>query len=208
LYISDARGRVRHRHVGEGDEAYCEQMIRRSLADLLGADPPVEPVRVDPVGIELPVDAPNLRSPETYIGLARSRGFASQEPPAFEEARSYTVPSELQINEWALGGVWTFGRELAVSSAAHDRITYRFHARDLHMVVAPPPSGAPVRFRVRLDGHAPGAAHGLDTDGGGNGVVTEARLHQLLRQEGLVTARRFEIEFLDPGLAALCFTFG
>ena len=148
-----------------------------------------------------------MGSPETYVGFARSEGLASPGGAAFDEPRDYTVPSHLHLNEWALAGNWTVRREDAVSNEAHGRIVYRFHARDLHVILAPP-ALASARFRVLLDGQAPGDAHGLDVDEQGAGVVTEPRLYQLIRQGGHVTDRQCEIEFLDPGAAALCFTFG
>jgi hypothetical protein len=149
-----------------------------------------------------------VRSAETYVGLARGEGFASPGLAAPDEPHVYTVPPRLQLNQWALAGNWTLGSEAATSNDVNARITYRFHARDLHLILAPPAEKAPARFRVTLDGRAPGASHGLDVDAQGNGVVTDARLYQLIRQDGDITDREFEIEFLDPGVAALCFTFG
>jgi hypothetical protein len=208
LYLADAEGGIRHHHFGEGDEERSEQVIRQLLADAGGHDLPVGPARVDARGIEVAADWPHVRSPETYVGLGRSRGFVSPEDAVFDEPRSYTIPSRLQLNEWALGGDWTVRREEAVSNGANGRIAYCFHARDLHLILVPPAQRASARFRVLLDGQAPGDAHGLDIDDGGNGVVDEPRLYQLLRQRGDITDRQFEIEFLDPGAAALCFTFG
>jgi len=132
----------------------------------------------------------------------------SPEDAGFDEPRAYTIPSRLHLNERALGGDWTLRREEAVSNEANGRIAYCFHARDLHLILVPPVQRASARFRALLDGHTPGDAHGLDIDSGGNGVVDEPRLYQLLRQRGDITDRQFEIEFLDPGAAALCFTFG
>jgi thiol-disulfide isomerase/thioredoxin len=208
LYLVDAKGRIRHHALGEGGYERAEHVLRKLLEDAGADDLPAEPTPVDPHGIEVPADWHNLRSPETYVGFARSQGFASPEHVGFGEPRRYTAPSQLRVNEWALDGDWTVGREEAASNEADGRIAYRFHARDLHLILAPTSGHDGVRFRVLLDGVAPGDAHGLDVDEEGNGVVAEARLHQLIRQPGPIEDRQFEIEFLDPGVAALCFTFG
>jgi hypothetical protein len=207
LYIADAEGRIRHHHFGEGGYEQSERAIRHLLADAGAADVPNDVAPVEVSGIERAADWDNLRSPETYVGLARSEGFASPGRAATGEPAVYEVPSRLHVNEWALAGRWTFHDEDAVCDEANGRIAYRFHARDLHLILTPP-AGSPARFRVLLDGGAPGAAHGLDVDGDGTGAVTEPRLHQLIRQDDAITDRLFEIEFLDPGAAALCFTFG
>jgi len=208
LYIAEAAGRIRHHHFGEGGYEQSERAIRRLLADAGAADLPDHAAPVDAQGIELAADWHNLRSTETYVGLARSEGFASPGGPAADQPFDYRAPARLDDNEWALDGNWTFHREDAVCNEANGRILYRFHARDLHLILAPPSPHDPARFHVRLDGGAPGAAHGLDVDEDGHGIVTEPRLHQLIRQDGRIADREFEIEFLDPGVAALCFTFG
>jgi thiol-disulfide isomerase/thioredoxin len=207
LYIVDAEGHIRHHQFGEGGYERADRVIRQLLTDAGASNLPAEP-SVEPGGIELAADWHSLRSPETYVGFARSERFASPEDIALDEPRVYTVPSRLHLNEWALAGEWTVGREEAVSTQAHGRIVYRFHARDLNLILEPPPGQAAARFRVLLDGQAPGDAHGLDVDGEGEGVVREPRLYQLIRQHGHITERRFEVEVLDPGAAALCFTFG
>ncbi len=208
LYIADAEGRIRHTHFGEGGEERSEHVIRRLLTDAGAKELPTSPVPFTPEGIEIAGDAHNLRSPETYLGLARSTGFASPRGAAFDEPRAYTIPSRLYLNEWALAGSWTIGREEAVSNEANGRVAFNFHARDLNLILEPPASGASARLRVTLDGEPPHDAHGLDVDEKGDGIVTETRLHQLIRQPGKITDRQCEIEFLDPGVAALCFTFG
>jgi thiol-disulfide isomerase/thioredoxin len=208
LYIADTEGRIRHHHFGEGDYDGSERVIRHLLADAGAANLPTDPAPVEANGIEVAADWDNVRSPETYVGFARSNGFASPESAAFDEPRVYTRPPELHLNQWALAGDWTLSSEAAVNNAAHDRIAYRFHARDLHLILVPPAGAPSARFRVLLDGRPPGDAHGLDVDGHGDGVVAEPRLYQLIRQSGHIAERQFEIEFLDPGVAALCFTFG
>jgi thiol-disulfide isomerase/thioredoxin len=208
LYIADHEGRIRHHHFGEGDYDGSERVIRHLLADAGAADLPADSATVKASGVEVAADWHDVRSPETYVGFARSNGFASPGAPAFDEPRVYTVPAELQLNQWALAGDWTLSSEAAVNNAASCRIAYQFHARDLHLILVPPAGAATARFRVLLDGKPPGAAHGLDVDGDGNGVVAEPRLYQLIRQSDHVADRKFEIELLDPGAAALCFTFG
>jgi thiol-disulfide isomerase/thioredoxin len=206
LYIADGEGRIRHHQFGEGGYEMSERAIRQLLADVGAVDLPGDPVPVEASGIELAADWHHLRSPETYVGLARSAGFASPDLAAFNEPRVYTAPPRLDVNEWALAGSWTFHAEDAVCNEANAGMAYRFHARDLHLILTP--LSGPARFRVLLDGQVPSDAHGLDVDEDGNGVVTESRLYQLVRQSGHIRDRLFEIEFLDPGAAALCFTFG
>jgi thiol-disulfide isomerase/thioredoxin len=207
LYIADAKGRLRHHHFGEGGYDTSERAIRRLLSDAGASELPdkAEPV-VRP--FELDANWPDVRSPETYVGLARATGFASPGLATPYEPHDYTAPDHLQLNQWALSGNWTVGDEEAIASEPGNRITFRFHARDLHLILAPPADGAPARFKITLDGESPQDSHGLDVDAGGYGLVQEARLHQLVRQRGPIADREFEIEFLDPGVAALCFTFG
>jgi thiol-disulfide isomerase/thioredoxin len=206
LYIADADGSIRHHHLGEGGYERSENVIRQLLTDAGAINLPRDHAPVDARGIERPADWDHLRSPETYLGRGRSERFASPDG-ASEEPGMYTVPSRLPVNHWALAGSWTLGGEEAVNNEAHGRIAYRFHARDLHLILEPP-AQATSRFRVLLDGQPPRDAHGLDVDEEGNGVVSERRLYQLIRQPGHITDRQFEIELLDPGAAALCFTFG
>jgi hypothetical protein len=71
-----------------------------------------------------------------------------------------------------------------------------------------PRGGRPVRFRVRIDGQAPGVAHGIDLDEQGNGTIIEPRLYQLIRQPEPIGDRELELEFLDPGAEVFSFTFG
>jgi thiol-disulfide isomerase/thioredoxin len=207
LYIADADGRIRHHHFGEGGYEQTEKAIRQLLTDA-GAAPLPELAPVLPRGIEAPADWDQLRSPETYVGLRRSEAFASPENSALDEPRTYSLPPRLGLNEWALAGSWTFHREDVVADAAGARLVHHFHARDVNLILTPPGQQHSARFRVTLDGRAPGPAHGLDVDEQGNGRVDEVRLYQLIRQPGDIADRQFEIEFLDPGAAALCFTFG
>jgi thiol-disulfide isomerase/thioredoxin len=208
LYLADAEGRIRYEHFGEVDYERSERVLRHLLIDAGAVDLPERPVAVDARGIDAPADWPNLRSPETYVGLARAYGFASPGGGKLDQASVYTAPACLRINEWALQGNWTIGREAAVANEPSDLITHRFHARDLNLILAPPAEDSPVRFRARLDGEPPGDAHGLDVDPDGIGIVREPRLYQLIRQRAPIEDRVFALELLDAGAAAYCFTFG
>jgi thiol-disulfide isomerase/thioredoxin len=208
LYFVDATGRIRHHRFGEGDYMQSEMVIRRLLGEN-GVDPVGPPfVSVDGDGLEAAADWDDLATGETYLGYYRTDGFASPEALAPDARRAYSAPDGLRLNRWALSGTWTVGSEAAVLDEAGGRLSYRFHARDLHLVLGPPARGAAVPFRVLLDGEPPGAAAGTDIDASGAGVVTEQRLYQLIRQRPPIADRLFEIEFLEPGAAAVVFTFG
>ena len=163
---------------------------------------------VDGSGFEAAADWASLRTPETYVGYARSDGFASRDAAALDQRRAYAAPTRLALNQWSLAGEWTMGTQATVLNKASGRIVYRFHARDVHLVMGPSRPGSSVRFRVTIDGQSPGTAHGLDVDESGNGTVVEQRLHQLIRQPRPIVDRTFAIEFLDPGVEAFSFTFG
>jgi hypothetical protein len=163
---------------------------------------------VQPTGIEVQADWNDVRSPESYLGYNRADSFASPGGAVPDVPHTYTLSPQLRLNEWALAGNWTVRAEPAVLNTAGGRIAYRFHARDLHLVLGPAAPGTSVRFHVRLDGQAPRAAHGVDIDEQGNGTMTESRLYQLIRQPMPIVDRQFEIEFLDRGVEALVFTFG
>ena len=167
-----------------------------------------EPVSVDGRGLEAAADWGSLKSPENYVGYERTQNFASPGGAVLDKPRMYELPARLRLNEWALSGDWTVKKEAAVLNKANGRIAYRFHARDLHLVMGPAAPGTSVRFRVLIDGQPPGAAHGIDVDEQGNGTVTEQRLYQLIRQPKPIADRQFEIEFLGPGVEAFAFTFG
>ena len=208
LYFADAQGRIRHHHFGEGEYQQAEMVIQQLLAEAGSASPDHELVSVDPRGVEAPADWASLRSPENYTGYERTENFASPGGALPGEPRVYRAPAELRLNHWALAGDWTMGEQPARLNAAGGRIVYRFHARDLNLVMGPAVPGTSVRFVVLLDGEPPGAARGADVDAQGNGTVAEQRLHQLIRQPGPVIDRTFEIEFLDRGVEAYAFTFG
>jgi thiol-disulfide isomerase/thioredoxin len=208
LYFADAAGLIRHHHFGEGEYQQSEMVLQQLLAQAGSTDPGHELVSVDAGGVEAPADWATLRSPENYTGYARTEDFASPGGVVLGKRRAYTAPAELRRNHWALSGDWTMEEQATTLNTANGQIAYRFHARDLHLVMGPAVQGTSVRFRVLIDGLPPGAAHGVDVDDQGNGTVTQQRLYQLVRQPGPVTDRTFEITFLDPQVQAYAFTFG
>ena len=208
LYFVDAQGHVRHHHFGEGEYEQSEMVIQQLLAEAGIDGSGHELVSVDARGAEAPADWDSLRSPENYVGYERTVNFASPGGAVLDERRVYDAPARLRLNHWALLGDWTVKRQATVLNEANGRIAYRFHARDLHLVMGAAARGPSVRFRVLIDGQPPGAAHGIDVDEQGNGTVTEQRLYQLIRQPEPIADRQFEIEFLDSGVEAFAFTFG
>jgi thiol-disulfide isomerase/thioredoxin len=208
LYIVDAQGRIRHHQFGEGDYDKSERVIQQLLAEAGTGGIGGGLVSVDARGAEVAADWDSLRSPENYVGYERTENFASPGGAVSDKRRVYAAPAKLKLNHWALSGDWTVEKNLTVLNKPNGRIAYRFHARDLHLVMGPAARGASVRFRVLIDGQPPGAAHGIDVDEQGNGTVTDQRLYQLIRQPNSIADRQFEIEFLDSGLEAFAFTFG
>jgi hypothetical protein len=208
LYIVDAKGQIRHHNFGEGEYGQSEAVLQQLLAEAGTGrgDQPLAAVEAE--GAEVAADWANLKSPETYLGSARSERFASPRRTNVDGRPVYAVPAQLKANQWALSGDWTMKRELTVLNRANGRIAYRFHARDVHLVMGPAAPGATVRFRVLIDGQPPLSGHGGDVDEQGHGTVTGQRLYQLIRQRGAIADRQFEIEFLDPGVEAFAFTFG
>ena len=208
LYLIDAGGRLRHHSFGEGGYEETETVVRRVLTEAGAGDLGPEPVSVDARGVEAAADWDTLRSAETYLGYDRTSGFASSGGLVADRPHDYSAPPRLRRGHWALSGSWTVGRESTGSRQAGALLACRFHARDVHLVMAPATRGATVRFRVSLDGRQPGADHGLDVDASGHGTMTGPDLHQLLRRRGAVTESTVEIEFLDPGAQVYAFTFG
>jgi thiol-disulfide isomerase/thioredoxin len=209
LYFIDARGRVRERQFGEGQYQRSEIAIQRLLAEA-GAANVLERqvVSVAGEGVEAAADWDNLKSPELYVGYDRLQNFASRGGADPDRRRLYAAPAQIPLNQWALTGEWTIGKQATVLGVPNGRLVHRFHARDVHLVMGPTRSDSPVRFRVSLDGQPPGAARGLDVDEAGNGRVVEQRLYQLIRQPGPFIDRTFQIEFLDAGVETFAFTFG
>ena len=208
LYFVDAQGRIRHHRFGEGDYEQSEAIIQRLLTEAGIGRIGHELVLVDAGGVEAAADWDSLWSPENYLGYGRTENFASSNGAVLDTPHGYAAPARLGLNHWALSGDWTVQAQATVLNQAGGRILYRFHARDLHLVMAPAAPGTAVRFRVLIDGQPPGAAHGADVDDQGNGTVTQPRLYQLIRQPGPITEHTFEITFLDPGVQAYAFTFG
>jgi thiol-disulfide isomerase/thioredoxin len=198
LYFADAQGRIRHHHFGEGEYQQSEMVIQQLLAEAGSTDAGHELVSVDAGGVEAPADWASLRSSENYTGYERTENFASPGGAVLGERHAYKAPAELRLNHWALSRDWTMEERAITLNEASGQIAYRFHARDLHLVMGPAALATSVRFRVLIDGQPPGAAHGTDVDDQGHGTVAEQRLHQLIRQPGPVTGRTFEITFLDP----------
>jgi thiol-disulfide isomerase/thioredoxin len=201
LYFVDTEGIIRDQHFGEGRYEESERVIQR----LLGVER--ELVSVEGLGVEAEADWDNLRTPETYLGYERSEHFASPDGAAFDESRVYEPPERLRLNHWALAGEWTIGGENVVLDQAGGRISFRFDARDAHLVLSRG-DGGPIPFRLLLDGEAPGASHGVDVDEEGHGVLEHGRLYQLVREQDGVRERTPEITFLEPGAEAYAFTFG
>ena len=208
LYFIDAEGGIRHHRFGEGDYERSESVIQLLLAEAGLDDDEQGYVSVDARGPEAAADWNSLLSPETYLGYRQTMDFASPGGLVPDEPRMYDAPQTLRRNHWSLSGDWTAGAEAVTSNEAGGRIAFDVHARDVHLVMGPQTREAPVPFRVTLDGEPPGTAHGSDVDAGGSGVLTYPRMVQLIRQEGPIGDRRFEIEFLERGAQAFCFTFG
>ena len=224
IYLVDAQGRLRHHQFGEDGADATEQVIQALLREAMpaGTAPSSARAGTDLSGVGMPADLDNLRSPESYLGYAQANAMASPEPLLRDQPRRYSA-GRLGLNEWALSGIWTVGPEFAQlggmaagtdasgpagasGAGGAGAIAIRFHARDLHLVMAGPPEGA--RFVLTIDGQPPGEEHGLDVDAQGRGRVNASRLYQLVRQRGAVRDRRLEIRFLDPGVRAYAFTFG
>jgi len=208
LYLIDAQGRIRHHQFGEGGYERTERIIQQLLGEAGSSGIGDHLAAVEARGVEAEADWPDLKSPENYLGHERTENFVSPGGAALDKRRVYAAPARLKLNDWALSGDWTVKRDAVALNKGNGRIAYRFHARDLHLVMAPAARGSSVRFRVLVDGQPPGAAHGTDVDDQGNGTVSGQRLYQLIRQANPIADRLFEIEFLDPGVEAFAFTFG
>ena len=207
LYFIDTQGRIRQHHFGEGEYERSEKTIQQLLAEAGASGSGGGVVTVEASGVEAPADWENLRSPENYVGYNRTQNFASPRGADQDRRATYAIPPRLSLNEWALAGEWTIGGQATLLTGARGRLAYRFHARDLHLVMGPATRGATVTFSVSVDGRPPGPARGLDVDENGNGAVIEQRLYQLIRQPKPILDRTFEIAF-DSAVETLAFTFG
>jgi hypothetical protein len=206
-YFIDGKGRIRYHHFGEGDYAESEHVIQKLLQANGATGLDESAVRISTGGVEAPPSG-DVQSPETYVGYRQAQRFASPERVAQDSRKTYSLPTTPSLNEWGLGGSWNVGAESGVLQSAPGKIVFRFHSRDLHMVLGPTKNGKPIRFKVKLDGIPPGDNCGVDSAPDGTGEIREPRLYQLIRQKGRVEDRTFEIEFLDPGVQAFSFTFG
>jgi thiol-disulfide isomerase/thioredoxin len=208
VYIADTQGRIRHHQFGEGGYEECERVIQELLheagRDSVGDDL----IAVAPDGFEAQADWTNLETSETYLGYGQAQNFASPGGAKLNERHVYDLPDRLTLNHWALSGEWTIKGRASVLNRADGRIAFRFHARDVHLVMGPRARGTSVPFRVLVDGESPGAAHGLDVDEDGRGTLLQQRLYQLVREPGSIADRTFEITFLAPDVEACAFTFG
>lgn len=208
LYFVDAKGRIRHHQFGEGNYDESEKFIQKLLIEAGAENPGKDLSPVNATGAEAAAELSTLGSPENYLGYERTLGFSSPEGTIADRRQHYTIPAQLRLNEWALAGFWTMGREADMVNEAGGKLVYRFHARDVNLIMGPAKAGSPLRFRVSIDGQAPGNAHGIDLDENGDGTVTGQRMYQLIRQPGPITDRKFTIEFMDPGAEVFDFTFG
>ncbi len=207
-YFIDANGTIRFHHFGEGNYDESEQVIQQLLKEKNANLSVAGFVNVKGAGAEAAADLRDVQSPETYVGYERQQNYASPQEIADDMPARYSLPPRLNVNQWGLEGTWNVSDEHASLVSAPGAIVFRFHARDLHLVLGPGKDGKPVRFRVLFDGGAPLDDRGMDIDANGEGVVKSYRLYQLIRQKGTVEDRTFEIQFLDPGVQAFAFTFG
>jgi thiol-disulfide isomerase/thioredoxin len=208
VYIADTEGRIRHHQFGEGGYQECEMVIQHLLRDAGRDGIGDDLVSVADEGFEAQADWANLESPETYLGSEQAQNFASPGGAHFDEPRPYDVPDRLKLNHWALSGEWTIARGASVLNEAEGRIAFRFHARDVNLVMGPRAGIASVPFRVFVGGEPPGSAHGLDVDEQGHGAAVQQRLYQLIREPASIEDRTFEVSFPASGVEAYCFTFG
>jgi len=206
-YFVDAKGRIRYHHFGEGEYVQSERVIQTLLKENGATGLDENTVRITADGAEAP-PSEDVQSPETYVGYARTENFTSPERMARDSRKTYTPPARLALNEWGLGGWWNAHAESGTLESAPGKIVFRFHSRDLHLVLGPAKNGTPVRFRLRLNGAAPGDDHGSDSSADGTGEIRQPRMYQLIRQKGPIRDATFEMEFLDPGVEAFSFTFG
>ena len=208
LYFADAQGEIRHHAFGEGEYDKSERILQELLGESASGSVPRDLVSVHAAGPEAAADWSNLGSGENYVGYQRTENFASAGGPVLDKTHVYSAPARLKTNQWAISGNWIMQQGSIVLTQQGGRIAYRFHARDLHLVMGPGTHKQPVRFRIFIDGQPGGAAHGSDVDEQGNGIVIEPRMYQLIRQPAPIRDRLFEIQFLDSGVETFSFTFG
>jgi thiol-disulfide isomerase/thioredoxin len=208
LYFIDAKGKIRHHQFGEGSYEQSERVIQQLLTEAGAKGVSTLPANVETAGAEVAADWGHLGSGENFLGLERITNFSSPGGAEANRPHAYIAPARLRLNEWALSGNWTMGPEAIVLNSGNGRVLYRFHARDVNLIMGPAKRGGTVRYRVLIDGKEPGEGHGVDVDAQGNGTITEQRMYQLIRQPGPVIDREFAIEFPEPGAVLFDFTFG
>jgi hypothetical protein len=207
VYIADAEGKIRHMHFGEGGYEESEMAIQMLLRESGVESQPQDFVSPADEGFEAQADWQTLGSPETYLGYEQGQNFVSANTAEFDEPQEFGAPEQLERNQWALSGNWTLGPGKSTLKEPDGSLLFRFHARDVNLVMGPPESG-PVQFRVLVDGEPPGDSRGLDVDAEGKGTVDRPRLYQLVREQRSIIDRTLEITFLAPGAEVYCFTFG
>jgi thiol-disulfide isomerase/thioredoxin len=208
LYLIDAKGKIRYQKFGEGDYQEIELMIQQLLKEVSAQNITTKITELKPDGFEAAADWERLQSPENYVGYGNTQGFVSPGGIIIDKQTFYAVPVHMELNQWALSGEWIIGKEKVLLKGKQGKIIYRFHARDLNLIMGPAEPGSSLKFRVLIDGKPPGTAHGLDIDINGSGTVTKPRMYQLIRQHDSVIDREFQIEFLDPQVEVYDFTFG
>ena len=208
IYLADAEGRIRYHHFGESEYAMTEMALQQLLSEAGAEDLDLNLVDVEPQGLEVAAEFRDVWSPESYTGYRQSAGFVQGDVARFDAPHAYAAPGPLSLNTWGLTGEWTVAGHAAVSNGAGARLAFRFHARDLNLVMGPLTRGTSIPFRVTLDGRSAGDVHGTDLTPDGGGILDAQRTYQLIRQPGPIEERTFEIEFLDTGAEAYCFTFG
>jgi thiol-disulfide isomerase/thioredoxin len=208
LYLIDANGKIRYQKFGEGDYRESELKIQQLLKELSPKNDRLPLSELKPDGAEAAADWANVRSPENYVGYGQTQGFGSPGGAVNDESTLYAAPGNLLLNQWALTGEWSIQKDKVLLTGKQGRLIYKFHARDLNLIIGPAVKGKTIKFRVTIDGNIPGTAHGLDIDENGNGSLTEPRMYQLIRQPGAVIDREFQIEFLSPKAEVYDFTFG
>lgn len=208
LYLIDANGKIRYQKFGEGDYRETELKIQHLLKELSPNSAAFQLTDIQPDGAEAAADWSNVGSPENYVGYGQTQGFASPGGIISDKTASYAMPPNLQLNQWALTGEWNISRERILLTGKQGKLVYRFHARDLNLILGPAAKGSAIKFRVTIDRNIPGESHGLDIDENGNGTITEPRMYQLIRQHGPIIDRDFQIEFLMPKAEVYDFTFG
>jgi thiol-disulfide isomerase/thioredoxin len=208
IYLADAEGRLRYHHFGEGEYAMTEMVVQQLLLDAGAATLDQDLVAVDPHGLEVAAEWRDVRTPETYTGYGQRSGFASERTARYDASHPYEAAAHLSDNQWDLSGRWTVARHAAIVDQPGGRVAFQFHARDLNLVMGPATKGQAVPFRVFLDGHLVTDDHGTDVAADGTGTLDAQRTYQLIRQQGPIVGRRFEVEFQDAGAEVYCFTFG